>query len=75
MSLEAIILEEMTILTAHRPQNLLSSLLDIPYLPAFEDIVFFTMDRVKSELFYICDTEKELQHIVTVSTNLENARL
>lgn len=40
MSLETIILEEMTILTAHRPQNLSSSQLDIPCLPAFEITVF-----------------------------------
>lgn len=40
MSLEAIILEQMTILTALRPANLSSSLLDVPCLPAFEVIVF-----------------------------------
>lgn len=40
MSLEAIILEQMTILTAHRPQNLSSSLLDVPCLLPFEVIVF-----------------------------------
>lgn len=40
MSLEAIILEQMTILTAHRPQNLSSSLLDVPCLPAFEVMAF-----------------------------------
>lgn len=40
MSLEAIILEQMTILTAHRPQNVSISLLDVPWLPAFEVRVF-----------------------------------
>lgn len=40
MSLEAIILEQMTILTALRPANLSSSLLDVLCLPAFEVIVF-----------------------------------
>lgn len=40
MSLEAIILEQMTILTAHTPQNVPISLLDVPWLPAFEVRVF-----------------------------------
>lgn len=63
----------MTILTAHRPQNLSNSLLDVPCLPAFEVTDF--MITFHGGVNVICDTEKGLQHTVTVRASLELAHL
>lgn len=55
MSLEAVILEQMTTLTAPRPQNLSSPLLDDPCLPALEVIVsiitFYGQGKIRIILY------------------------